>query len=76
MTPQHLDNLLLGNYHDRRPNSHVKYINVGSSQKEVKDQIRKKLRSISNNHFLELFLDAPNGVYELFRFSRILYKEM
>jgi hypothetical protein len=44
--------------------------------KEVRNEIREKLKRCSNNHFLESFLDAPNGLKEVFRLSRIFYKEM
>ena len=36
---------------------------------------RQKLTEKSNNHFLMSFLDTPNGVRDVFKLSRILFKE-
>lgn len=43
---------------------------------ELRNVLREKLKNVSSNHFLESFLDAPNGLKEIFRLSRILFKEM
>lgn len=58
------------------PEAHIKYSNFTGQEKEVREEIRDKLKNVSNNHFLESFLDAPNGLKEVFRLSRILFKEM
>ena len=72
----YIDQMLLGNYTDRRPGSHLKYLYMNHDAKQVKAEIRDRIRKNSNNHFLESFLDAPNGLKEIFRLSRILFKEM
>ena len=76
ITPAYIDEMLLGNYHERRQGAHLKYLYMNSESKQVKDEIRLKVRKCSNNHFLESFLDAPNGLKEIFRLSRVLFKEM
>lgn len=43
---------------------------------EIKDEIRKKLKATSNNQILEAFLESPNSVKEIFKMSRILFKDM
>jgi len=75
LNPNYMDSMLLGNYHQRRYGSHIKYLYMNHEIKEVRDEIREKIRKCSNNHFLETFLDAPNGPKEIFRLSRILFKE-
>lgn len=42
----------------------------------IKDIIRKKLHACSNNQFLDGFLESPNSLKEIFKLSRILFKEM
>jgi hypothetical protein len=37
--------------------------------------IIQKIAQKSNNHFLVSFLDSPNGIRDVFRISRILFKE-
>ena len=54
----------------------MRYINVTNQKKEVKDILREKLAKVSKNHYLESFIDTPNSVKEVFRISRIFYKEM
>ena len=76
LTPQYCDQMLLGNYHNRRAGAHIKYLYVNNDYKAVKEEIREKVRKCSNNHFLETFLEAPNGLKEIFRLSRIFFKEM
>lgn len=44
LSAPYIDGLLLGNYHDRRPGAHVKYLYMNNDQANVKDEIRKKLR--------------------------------
>lgn len=68
--------MLLGNYHNRRSGAHIKYLYMNNDIKTLKEEIREKIRKCSNNHYLETFLDAPNGPKEIFRLSRIFFKEM
>ena len=77
LTIQHIDSLVLGNYHQRRESAFVKYSLVKPSDIEsVKEEIRKKLRVSSNNQLLEGMLESPNSVREIFKLSRLLYKDM
>lgn len=76
MNAQYVDNLLLGNYHDKVDGAHIKYINYTNQRKEVKEKIREKLKKHSGNQYLEAFISAPNGLKEIFRMSRVFYKEM
>jgi len=75
MAPAFLDQVLLGNYHVRKERAHVKYINQMNALNDVKKAIKRKLAEVSNNHFLETFLEAPNSLKEIFRLSRILFKD-
>lgn len=43
---------------------------------EIKQDIKKKLRATTNNLMLESVLESPNSVREVFKMSRILFKEM
>lgn len=39
-TPQYLDSLVLGNYHEKIDISHIKYINVSDKLNEVRDIVK------------------------------------
>jgi len=59
-TEMKAEDLLLGDYHQKKEGAHVKQIDFSKNQgEEVRQAIRKKLLANSNNHFLETFLDAP-----------------
>jgi ABC-type nitrate/sulfonate/bicarbonate transport system ATPase subunit len=38
--------------------------------------IRQLLKKETNNHYLDPFLDNPSGLKEVFRVSRILFKDL
>jgi Holliday junction resolvasome RuvABC ATP-dependent DNA helicase subunit len=59
------------------PTACIKFSQVNPDQhSDIKNIIRKKIAAKSNNQFLETFLEAPNSVKEIFRLSRILFKEL
>ena len=75
-SPTYLEQLNLGNYHDRDQASHLKYTNITGPQKKAIaiSQIVKKCKQRSGNQFLQILLDAPNGLNDLYRICRILFK--
>jgi hypothetical protein len=77
LTPAFVDGIILGNYHDRLPSACIKQTQVHADKFEgIKQEIRQRVRSRSNNHLLEAFLEAPNSVKEIFKLSRILFKDL
>jgi len=77
ISPQYIDSLVLGNFHKRREGAFVKLSLVTKEEaKAVKDHIVSKLREQSNNQLLEGILNAPHIVREVFKLSRLLFKEM
>lgn len=75
ITVQAVEGVVLGNYHDKLPTASAKHAQV-SNITAVRDIIRSKIKKSSNNQFLEVFLEAPTSVKDIFRISRILFKEM
>lgn len=77
MTAKDVEGLILGNYHERLPTAMVKYkvIREAAEVNKIKELIRKKIKEKSNNQTLELYLENPNAIKEIFRLSRILFKE-
>ena len=70
-----IDRLIMGNFHERSTVSYFKYVNNTDKPGKVKDMINQKIAAKSNNAFLGGVLDAPNGIRDVFRLSRILFKE-
>ena len=73
--PEYLDKMIIGNFHDKKNSVYIKLINNTDNKLRVKDIIMAKISERSNNHFLTSALDSPNGIRDVFRLSRILYKE-
>jgi hypothetical protein len=73
--PEYLDSMIMGNFHEKKASVYIKLINNTAHKARVKDIIIQKLAEKSNNHFLTSTLDGPNGIRDVFRISRILYKE-
>ena len=76
LSPAIVDNLILGNYHERLPTAYIKFSPVTPDKiKSIKAEMKKKLAAKSNNPLLESYMESPNCVKEVFRISRILFKE-
>ena len=76
LTPAGVDGLILGNYHERLPTAFIKFSPVSNEKIEgIKAEIRMKINAKSNNPLLECYLESPTCVKEVFRLSRILFKE-
>jgi hypothetical protein len=73
--PEYLDSMIMGNFHEKKASIYIKLINNTDHKARVKDMINQKIAEKSNNHFLTSALDSPNGVRDVFRLSRILFKE-
>jgi hypothetical protein len=43
--------------------------------KGIKAELKKKVGAKSNNPLLESYIESPNCIKEVFRISRILFKE-
>jgi len=71
----YIDGMIMGNFHERNTTSYIKFINNTDKKERVKDMIIQKIAEKSNNHFLASVLDTPNGIRDVFRLSRILFKE-
>jgi len=72
---ENIDRLVLGNYHERTQSIYIKYVNQTSHLDKVRDVIMLRMAEKSNNHFLCSVLDSPTGVRDVFRLSRILFKQ-
>lgn len=70
-----IDKMIIGNFHERQTSSYIKLINNTEKKERVKDMIIQKIAEKSNNHFLASALDTPNGIRDVFKLSRILFKE-
>ena len=76
LTPAMVDGFILGNYHEKLPTAYIKLTPVTpEKQKEIKAVIKKKMIARCNNPLLENYLETPNCIKEVFRISRILFKE-
>lgn len=75
LQPESIDRLILGNFHEREISAYFKYVNNTDNKERVKDMIIQSIAEKSNNHFLASVLDTPNGISDVFRLSRILFKE-
>ena len=73
--PEYLDSMIMGNFHEKKQSVYIKLINNTEQKSRVKDMMMQKIAEKSNNHFLSSALDTPNGVRDVFRLSRILFKE-
>ena len=73
--PEYIDSLIMGNFHEKKTSVYTKYINNTENAPRVKDMMMQKIAEKTNNHFLMSALDTPNGIRDVFRMSRILYKE-
>ena len=73
--PAYIDRLVIGNYHEKQLTNYIRYVNQEEKLYRVKDMIQMKLVGSSNNSFLQSVLDQPNGIRDVFRLSRILFKE-
>jgi hypothetical protein len=77
ITAQSVDQLTLGNFHNRREAAFVKLSLVSKEEAKVaKESIISKLRDSTNNHLLEGILHTPHCLREVFKLSRLLFKEM
>lgn len=72
---EYIDRLIIGNFHERQASSYIRYVNNTEKLERVKDMLIQKIAEKTNNHFLASVLDTPNGVRDVFRLSRVLYKE-
>lgn len=70
-----LDKMVIGNYHEKKEGSYIRYSNQTENLEHVKDVLMQRIAKSSNNNFLVSILDAPNGVRDVFRMSRILFKD-
>ena len=70
-----IDRMVIGNYHEKKEGSYIRYSNQTENLDKVKDIITQKVAAATNNNFLCSTLDAPNGVRDIFRLSRILFKD-
>ena len=76
-SPLYIDSLVLGNYHVREPKAHVTLNNVsepGRKWNAVK-LIQEKCKLYTGNQLLHFLLDVPTGLNDLFRMSRIFFKD-
>ena len=73
--PEYIDSLIMGNFHEKKSSIYIKLINNTENKARVKDMMMRKIAEKSNNHFLTSALDTPNGIRDVFRLSRILFKE-
>ena len=73
--PEYIDSLIMGNFHEKKSSIYIKLINNTENKARVKDMMMQKIAEKSNNHFLTSALDTPNGIRDVFRLSRILFKE-
>ena len=72
---KYIDRMIIGNFHERQTSSYSKFVNNTDKKERVKDMIIQKIAEKSNNHFLASILDTPNGIQDVFKLSRILFKE-
>jgi len=74
---QYIDSLVLGNYAVLEAKQHVKLCNVygGVYRVNTVQQIQKKVQQFSGNQLLLTLLDIPTGLADLYRISRIYFKE-
>lgn len=73
--PESVDRLVLGNFHKPEVAAYFKYVDYTDKEHSVRDGIVQKIADKSNNHFLASILEAPGSVRDVFRLSRILFKE-
>lgn len=73
----YIENLILGNYHSRDPKEPMKMTNVSAPHQRIEatQAILEKCNSLSGNQLLQSLLDSPTGLNDLYRISRILFKE-
>ena len=75
LTAERIDNLLLGNYHELRKGAHIKYVEQTPNEQKVRTRLRKKLRSETSNHYMEVLLEQPGALKNIFRAARPLLRE-
>lgn len=75
-TGAYLEQLVMGDYHEKEETAHHKLRSIMTpyQREEACQQIRAKVKKLSGNAFLPQLLDAPQGLADCFRISRILYK--
>lgn len=73
----YIETLVVGNYHTRDPKEQVKLVNISSQNQRLAatSVILEKLGSLSGNQMLQSLLDVPTGLNDLYRLSRVLFKE-
>ena len=75
LSSEWIDKQIMGNFHEREVSNYFKYVNNTFNTANVKDYINQRLADKSNNHFLVSIMDCPNGISDIFKLSRILFKE-
>lgn len=75
--PPYIDQLILGNYHVRDVKAHIKMSNITGMwyRKEAIKIIQEKTSTYTGNQLLLTLLDMPTGLNDLFRISRIFFKD-
>lgn len=75
-TVSYIEQLVLGNYHNKDELATHKYLSIMSPEikEEAEGLIRQKVKRLSGNQFLLQLLDAPKGLADCFKVSRVLYK--
>jgi hypothetical protein len=52
-----VDEMIIGNFHEKSQSSYIKFINNTDNKSRVKDMIVQRIAEKSNNHFLASVLD-------------------
>jgi hypothetical protein len=73
-TPQHIEQITLGNYPFREKGQPLKMQSMTSEQQfyEARTAVQKIAKRYICNQLLSILLDAPSGLSDLFRVCRIL----
>lgn len=76
-TPAYIDSLILGDYHTREAKAHVKLCNITFPirKKHAIKMIQEKVKTYTGNQLLQTLLDIPTGLNDLFKMSRMFFKE-
>ena len=76
-SPIYIDKLILGDYHARQAKAHVKMTNITSNKAKyiATHIVQEKVKSLTGNQMLLTLLDMPTGLNDLYRISRIYFKE-
>ena len=67
----------MGNYHVREAKAHVKMTNITHPfyRKEAVKKIQEKVKEYTGNPMLQTLIDSPTGINDVYRISRIFFKE-